>query len=254
VQAGREYYLVLLHQFLASQEDGTDTDLQNDGDDEDRELVFTSSEVVGYGEGLYEERVSIEKGKIWLKKILDDLVASQTIEVVDDEFAGSHYVSLANSLGSVEKLLEVESSRYAAFIRMGDAGSSWLGRALVGIEAADDNKQPVFDQNEDRWEPIKFDVASPNTATAIEGLEKAIRELAADNGFSSTYPVERDSMVAAATATLQTVKSGSSTKASIKQNFIAAGRWLLEKFGASGIGAIGAELVKWGLRLLGLPI
>ncbi len=112
-------------------------------------------------------------------------------------------------------------------------------------------EQPSLDAD-DTWEPLPLDRSSPEFEETITGIEEKIREIGADNGFSSTYPDERNNIINHAKATLESAKEGKVTKDQIIKNLVSAGKWVGDKFAGSALGALGTKLAELGLKLLGL--
>lgn len=146
-----------------------------------------------------------------------------------------------------------------------DGATEWMKQILHRIleetdaefaESPTDEEQnnvvsETKDASDDLWQPLPIDRGNPEFEETLEGLEKAIREIAADNGFSSTLPEERDNFVEHANATLKSVKEGKATRGQIKQNFIAASQWIALKFAGTGLGVAAKALINWGVKLLG---
>ena len=218
---------------------------------QDKDLrSFSLAEVKEHCEGYYTEAVSIRYGMQPLRNALQALSSVGAVDELPDEYAGLHFVKNANALTAAENLLRGRS-KYETYLRLGADGWDWLGRAFVGIErAGQDTPASAMPNADDIWEPLPVERTS--ALEAIQGAEAALDGIRADNGFAAQFPLERDSLVTHADATIASVKDGVATKGQVKENLVKAGKWLAEKFGGTAIGSLGGELVKWGLRLLGL--
>ncbi|MEO6014505.1 MAG: hypothetical protein ABIQ30_13090 [Devosia sp.] len=224
-------------------------------------VAFTAEEAVQYVDQTYFSDVAFERSVGLVQQALVSLSSvGEVLHHMPDRYAGDYYSRALSSEGFAKRL-SAACPPFSTYQRMGGGGTSWLRRALrtIELEVEAETKAtvqalPQLAVDSDVWDPIRFEPNDRNSSEAIAELDTAIRQLAADNGFSATYPQERDAIVSHATATLDSVKSGVASRSSIKQNFVAAGKWIVEKFGGSAIGAIGSELIKWGMRLLGLPI
>jgi hypothetical protein len=53
-------------------------------------------------------------------------------------------------------------------------------------------KAEDFDNPDAEWAPIKIDAGDPTVKKAVSSLENIIEEVRSDNGYSATYPQERD--------------------------------------------------------------
>lgn len=201
------------------------------------------------------------RGTLQLTELLtaavEELVALGVARLVEDDF-GPAVLQFTDEYALVSLAENLPDSAYD---RAAQFGGTWLADAIEGINATNRSNseseiesEPTAEPDifDDRWEPLPIDRLSNGYEEAVAALENAISEIAADNGFAAAYPDERDNLISHATATLNAAKSGKITRKQILENFVAAGRWLSEKFGGSVIGALGTELAKWGLRLLGL--
>lgn len=135
-------------------------------------------------------------------------------------------------------------------------GERWITGALdkINLELESEVEQTPAPPKEDEWEPLQIDLSDSDVLSGIDEIEQAIQAIAADNGFAVAYPVARDAIISDATGTLENIKSGKATRGQVWRNLVSAGRWVAEKFSGSAIGTAGTELVKWALRLLGVPI
>lgn len=213
---------------------------------------FTLDEIIEHCAGFGGVDIQIRKGLSIAKAALREFVSIGIIEEIDDPFAGTHYIMVRPPDGVEEKLLD-KSKVLASYLKLGDGGSYWLAKAFKGIESSKDSPlKTEISPQEDTWEPLPLDRNEPAVITAIDGAKKAIEGIRADNGFAVEHPSERESLVAHAEATVTSAINGKVTKSQIKENFIKAGRWLAEKFSGTAIGALGSELAKWGLKLLGI--
>lgn len=213
---------------------------------------FSKQEFVDFCQGfVLGGGLRIRKGASALDMALRTLCDLGVLEELSDAFAGPHYLVLdAEGTSKIEEHLG-SSRAYSTYLRMGEDGSDWLGRAFDGIERSK-AQVPNVDYDEDSWEPLAIEPLSDDVALSIEGAEKVIAGIKADNGFAATHAKIRDNLVSHADATIAAAKEGLVTKNQVRHNLIRAGRWLADKFTGSALGSLGSELVKWGLRLLGL--
>lgn len=76
-------------------------------------------------------------------------------------------------------------------------GKDWLLESVKNIGGIG----AVFDlgsedkAESDDWEPLAVDYDSVDAAPAMEAIEVAVEAIEQDNGYSATYPAERDSIV-----------------------------------------------------------
>lgn len=208
-------------------------------------------------------------GKNWKQSFLRDedllnqalslLQRSDLIEVIGDTYSDT--ILITRDVQKLADSLEKNEPFQRLFI-LKDNGFSWLCESLTNINATieeelrsasnDLSKPPqIVNGSDDRWEPIELNRSNSDVVEAIAQLEEITRQVGADNGFAAEFPAERDNLVSHAEKTITAARDGKVTKFQVKQHFIAAGRWLAEKFGNSAIGTFGSELAKWGLRLLG---
>ncbi len=150
-------------------------------------------------------------------------------------------------------------------LRGGAGAEDWLKQILhrISEESAADGAESSADEesnnvapetknaDNDSWEPLPIDRENPEYEETIAGIEDAIREIGADNGFSDTYPDERNNLIEHANTTLKSVKEGKVTRKQITEHLIDAGKWVASKFTGSAIGLAGKSLMMWGLKLLG---
>lgn len=185
-------------------------------------------------------------------QLLEELGA---IKVVKDTYGPTSFEVVGLPLAAI-----AEASPDTPFDRVSKFGGQWIEDAISSINeiasdvSGDQKEETPFSETTpatDVWEPLRLERSNQSFAETIEGVEKSIREIAADNGFSSAYPDERDNLISHANATLESAKEGKVTKRQIREHFIAAGKWIAKKFVGTSIGALGVELAKLGLKLLG---
>jgi hypothetical protein len=191
----------------------------------------------------------------YLSGALKVLAGCGVVYHLPDKFAGDYYIP-NESIEVFDRELERLSAPYKTYNKLGKSAGIWLSKALVAIEKQAqptllEQKGDAVEVGED-WSPLPLDATQPEIAEAIGGIEEALGRIHADNGLAANFPAERDSLIEHAQATLSAAKAGTVGKAQVRQNVVSAGKWLMDKFGGSALGALGGELVKWGLRLLGL--
>jgi hypothetical protein len=184
---------------------------------------------------------------------LDYLIRLSALSILTDNFGPAAY--FVNSEVSLKRLAEEYEG--SPFWKAEVLGSTWVRKALAAVSTRQESEHPssllkVVDTEFDVWQPLKIDCDNQAAKETFDEIEKVIKGISSDNGFAVTFPIERDSLVSHAEATLDSAKAGQVTRNQIKHNLVAAGRWLSEKFGGTAIGTLGSELMKWGLRLLGL--
>lgn len=202
----------------------------------------------------------MEFGAVAIDQVLRELGSLGYIDFVEDEFAGNYIVLDAAAIEAAVEHLRNSSSRYKIYKRLGELSYAWLSDALRNVERALAREATNFKDGEidrapidvDIWEPLTLDLNDPQVPQVIDDLEKAINSIRADNGFAATHAADRDNLIAHADATLASAKEGKVARGQILQNFVSAGRWLSEKFLGSALAVSAGELVKAGLRLLGL--
>lgn len=215
-----------------------------------------------------DNEVGLLRNKKLREIAITTLVGFGYAEVIEDEFGPTmlsveHRIKSESLMGGTETPLKQLASRFpeSVFASTNKFGSEWLGQAIEkinsSIESADGNDsltsglEPSF-AVDDIWKPLPINRSAPEFEETIAGIEEAIREIAADNGFSSTFPEERDNLVEHANTTLKSVKEGKVTRKQIVEHLISTGKWVASKFTGSAIGFAGKSLMMWGLKLLGL--
>lgn len=177
------------------------------------------------------------------------LVDAGILEYVDDPY-GPHMVEFKMDF---PLSFMAENHASSVFAKADRFGQRWMEDALLALN--DELARPSADAEEisdDIWEPLPLETSEAETIAVIEGAETALAGIKADNGFAAQFPAERDNLVNHAEATIASAKEGTATKTQVKENLIRAGKWLFDKFGGTAIGSLGGELMKWGLRMLGL--
>ena len=217
-------------------------------------------------EELYDMEIHESTGVYLQKEQLFDLALEELkelgiVNIIEDKF-GPDVVSFSTDFSDDYHLLRLsEIYPKSVYARVKKFGVEWLASAIdeINSKLSDlDNSETEIKEleslsvDEDIWEPLPIDRSAPEYEETIAGIEKAIQEIGADNGFSAKYPDERDNIIEHANATLKSVKEGKATKGQIKQNLIATGSWIMEKFAGSALGALGKSLVEWAIKLLSL--
>ncbi len=185
---------------------------------------------------------------------MDQFRVWEIIKVINYDFADPVEFINHNRLKTIVPSFSIEQSYNKILaIRGREGATSWLRKMLETISRDGAGELQVelpsllLDKN-DTWEPLPIDRSNPKYEETIVGIENAIQAIAADNGFSATYPDERDNLVEHATATLKSAKEGKISKNQVRENWIVAGIWISATFGASVIGGFGAKLAELGLR------
>lgn len=192
----------------------------------------------------------------------DEMLLSCSLEFLEqlgalrrypDRYGPTMYAATAVDLGEL-------SNRYGSspFAKAHVFGSGWIRETLVAVTADQENSDTPAERAQisdhttaDEWEPLQLQ-SSPDAEETLKEIEENVEKIAADNGFSATFPQERDNIVENARLSVQQAKNGIITRAQVRQNFIAAGRWIAEKFSGSALAALGDGLVKLAFRLLDL--
>ncbi|WP_421759410.1 hypothetical protein [Devosia sp.] len=229
-----DYYLIAIIDYLRSEEPSS----------------FSLQEAVHHCAGFVTGELRIKKGLPVAVGALQRMIEIGVIEAIDDEFAGPHYIVLGSTDGLEDKLL-ANSAALRSYSKLGDNAPEWLGQAFIGIELRKEAPTEKAAIAADKWEPLQLSIDLPEVQEAIGKARNALEAIKADNGFAVEHPAERDNLVRHAEATLSAAAAGSVTKPQLKEHLVKAGKWLADKFGGTAIGALGSELVKWGLRLLG---
>lgn len=140
-------------------------------------------------------------------------------------------------------------------------GPRWIKRALVAVTADEPSALSkdahptnalggtVVDDGE-IWEPLPIDRHMPQIEGALDQLKATVETVAHDNGFSASFPAERDNLVSHAKSTLASIADGKVTRFQVRHNIIGAGKWLTRQFGGTELGDLGSQLVRWGELLL----
>ena len=140
----------------------------------------------------------------------------------------------------------------SAFGKAERFGRGWIERALLNLNYGSKKLSRPSEDDSEVWAPLQLERSDQAIQETISGAEGVVAGIKSDNGFASEMPGERDNLVNHAEATLQAAKDGVVTKRQVREHLVNAGKWLGEKFSGTAIGTLGTELVKWGLRLLGL--
>jgi hypothetical protein len=150
------------------------------------------------------------------------------ISVIDDPFGPTIW----QKTDYLDKISEqLESSPTSVFFRAKASGDprSWLFAALQKLNLTADELRVTNDdfasnavadftaqtyntgvkeQPVDEWAPITIDQANPEVAEATKQLNAATEAIEQDNGYSATYPQERDAVVSDLKGGLEKLKSG----------------------------------------------
>lgn len=253
MNAARQYIHLALYLYVK--------DVWNEGE----KFVFITYEFERYVSERILENSDASEIHSFLADSLAELAVRDHLDRISDDWAEDHFVIDVDKFNSLEAFVTTELDKYTTYKKLGDRGLSWLGNALdrfieamkSEIEEDESGNVPsdeaVIQSREiaDVWEPLPINRSSAEYEQVMEGLEKSIREIAADNGFATAYPAERDNLINHANVTLTAAKEGKVTKRQVHENIVTAGRWISVQFAGSVIGAAGLELVKLGLQLLG---
>jgi hypothetical protein len=88
--------------------------------------------------------------------------------------------------------------------------NSWLIPALHSVENHYTNlkiTEEDFDNPDRDWEPIQIDPDESEARRAVEELKRVIDDVRSDNGYSATYPHERDYVLQGLSSTVEKFES-----------------------------------------------
>lgn len=177
------------------------------------------------------------------------LVGAGVVDHIDDPY-GPHVLELKYDFPMSVLSEQMPGSVFDKTHRF---GTDWLRDAIINLNGTLTQSDGVAAvERDDIWSPLPIDRSEDEYAEAIAGVEAAIRGIREDNGFAVELPAERANLIVHAEATITSAKEGVISRRQVQDNLIQTGRWLVDKFGGTSIGTLGGELVKWGLRLLGL--
>lgn len=128
-----------------------------------------------------------DKGVEWLLRC--DLIA-----IRHDPFGPPIFNKSENFMAVWDGLCSDTTTPFYNFATSGFSGN-WLIPALHSVENHYVHlkiTEEDFDNPDREWEPIRIDVEEPEARKAIEELKRVIDDVRADNGYSATYPHERD--------------------------------------------------------------
>jgi hypothetical protein len=105
----------------------------------------------------------------------------------------------------------------------------------------------VVDQ--DTWLPLPIDRELPEYMDALKATEKAIQDIESNNGYASSEPEERNTVVETTKGTLAALKNGALSKGSVIESLLKPLKYISKKFGDSLMGVSAKEavtaLLKW---------
>jgi hypothetical protein len=202
-----------------------------------------------------------EKAAQWLE-------GEGILQVRTDPFGPTIYLLKVDGDKAITFFAERKISPFEGWLENG-RDRQWLTEALekisdyyqeLGITSLDFEKGSGADRlpEHDEWAPIPLERDDPEMKRLIVALEEAFRGIRDDNGYSATFPQERDFVV----ESLQNVKSSLETATSTSFGYLVRNAWqplniVLKRFGTAAVGimAAGAKaaLVEW-LRKKGLHI
>lgn len=157
-----------------------------------------------------EDGTLLDRWVIW-DRAMAWLMARDMVRVKKDPFGppmlsqGPEFETQWNDLCQDE---ETPFSTFAA----ADQSDDWLVPALHSVENHFVNMGMTaedFDNPDAEWTPIKIDLDDPATEKAIASLEQIIEEVRSDNGYSATYPHERDHILEGLQGTVEKFKAAS---------------------------------------------
>jgi hypothetical protein len=133
------------------------------------------------------------------------------IKIRSDPFGPPIYSQSDDFTGEWDKLLKDETLPFSTYQAAGRS-NDWLIPALHSLEnhfVNMDMRAEDFDNPDAEWAPIEIDGDDPVAKTAISSLQDIIEEVRSDNGYSASYPHERDYVLHGLEGTLDKFKSSS---------------------------------------------
>ncbi len=88
----------------------------------------------------------------------------------------------------------------------------------------------------DEWAPLPIDRQNPKFEAAMGAVEDAIDTISADNGYAVSAPEERTSILASLKGSVEAIKAGMPSLASIRAGLLAPLRFISEKFVGTAMG------------------
>jgi hypothetical protein len=159
----------------------------------------------------------LDRAVVWQRAVAW-LVDQGLITIRYDTFGPPIFFKDANFDEKFDQLTKDESSPFHAYDLAGGS-EDWLIPALYAVDNAYDNldmRVDDFEKPDAEWVPIQIERGDPNVEGAISALERVIEEVRADNGYSATYPQERDYVLEGLQGTLGKFESLSISAAYVR--------------------------------------
>jgi hypothetical protein len=152
----------------------------------------------------------LDRYLVW-DRAIEWLLAKEMVSIRHDPFGPPIFSTGEGFTNRWEELCSDITSPFYNFA-VSEFSDSWLIPALFSVENHYTNLKITEEdfQNPDReWEPIQIDSEEPETRKAVEELKQVVDEVRADNGYSATYPQERDYVLEGLSSTIQKFESHS---------------------------------------------
>lgn len=100
------------------------------------------------------------------------------------------------------------------------------------------------------WEPLPIDISSAQYKDAVESTEKAISEIEASNGYATSSPDERNTLISTLKSGLSSLKTGWISRPLFRATLLTPLGYIAKKFADTGLGEIAKRAVHFLLSLL----
>jgi AraC-like DNA-binding protein len=169
-----------------------------------------------------------DKTSDWSAQKLYDFLSVFDVAVKDLEETFSSDNSSETRDSKIRRLLLADVSD-DTLLRMMDFFSADDDVDDLLVELSDDNR-------EDTWTPTVVELTEENAERAISELEQAIEEIAANNGYASSEPAERNAILGSLRSGIDALKSRVFTKSFFIEAVQKPLAYLSKKFTDSAIG------------------
>lgn len=118
---------------------------------------------------------------------------------------------------------------------------------LAGVDAP-----PAFDATDyvDLWEPIPLSADNPIVADALAASEIALSTIEENNGYADSEPEDRNSVIASIRGTIESIRAGLPSRASVYSGLLAPLKYISKKFADSAMGVAAKTAVEAVIKLI----
>ncbi|WP_315812906.1 hypothetical protein [Bradyrhizobium sp. SZCCHNR2028] len=138
-----------------------------------------------------------------IETALQFLEGERIVRLITDEFAPQLIIRHEDFDTNFDGLLGKRDTVFNRYKLAGEGRASWLHKALENIgeqiksaqtqtdQEDDDEASSSDDFGEESWAPIPLERTDKLQQTAVEALERTLKELRGDNGYAVAHPEEK---------------------------------------------------------------